>query len=677
MNSGDILNIAAKLLYCEDYDDVEQDCEIDEYERMMGTYKILESEVKSINEKLSKDNENPTMYMQRAEYNWEILNLFEYDNFGVTREKILSDISIAIRLDPQNVSYIIKSGEYAFPDLYELEDKKISKELIPKSLNSYLYALKIEPSNISAIIGIGKCYYELEAYDDYLKLLKSIKQDDIKNGEVFYWQGLCTIRLGNYETGIKLLMKAIILWKEEELFKQGMHFDLTNAIFELGYAYMESGNFDEALVYLESHVLGEFRMYEEKVYFFIGICYQKTEKYWDAINSYNTSIYRNYKYRESIKKISECIELIDKNGKYGEFSKDIDLMIIEYAHKVFPCMDWSEESDVFKLFEELRFLQQYTKKILETNVHKFENKCVYHYTTIESIPKIFVPVKINSNISTDKGTSAKFRISNSIHMNDPGEGKVFAKLLEEYNECGEIQRLNCIMNKLFNASNHMKDNSTFIMSFSAVDHYDILPMWVHYSDNATGCAIRLDKEFFAPSWLKKKSYYDDSEFLESLLDENAHTLYNVSYIDLESFKCDTEHKEISNVRKYFSEISKRLINIHKIINHEHTDELTYKQEVYNVIKMILNQVRYLYKEKSYAYENEVRIIRYQKDDIKVYENNDINTNVPKLYVDLEQELDYSKMGVILGPKVQRKSEVAAYLYHVGVDEVIDSKIKYQ
>jgi len=50
--------------------------------------------------------------------------------------------------------------------------------------------------------------------------------------------------------------------------------------------------------------------------------------------------------------------------------------------------------------------------------------------------------------------------------------------------------------------------------------------------------------------------------------------------------------------------------------------------------------------------------------------------IPHLYVMMDKELEYDE--IILGPKVEKPSEVVPYIYHTGkVKRITKSSIKYQ
>ena len=91
-----------------------------------------------------------------------------------------------------------------------------------------------------------------------------------------------------------------------------------------------------------------------------------------------------------------------------------------------------------------------------------------------------------------------------------------------------------------------------------------------------------------------------------------------------------------------------------------------------IVALILDQIRYLFKDQSYAYERELRLIKYSESPLL---DND-SWIVPQLYVEVEKPLEYEQ--VILGPKVEQVNRIIPYLIYTGkVKKVKKSKIKYR
>ena len=93
-----------------------------------------------------------------------------------------------------------------------------------------------------------------------------------------------------------------------------------------------------------------------------------------------------------------------------------------------------------------------------------------------------------------------------------------------------------------------------------------------------------------------------------------------------------------------------------------------------IVALVLSQIRYLFKDWSYAYahERELRLIKYSESPLLDCDS----WIVPQLYVEVAKPLEYAQ--VILGPKVEQLNRITPYLtYTEKVKEIRKSKIKYR
>ena len=231
-----------------------------------------------------------------------------------------------------------------------------------------------------------------------------------------------------------------------------------------------------------------------------------------------------------------------------------------------------------------------------------------------------------------KDHTAKLRLNNAIYMNDPEEGQILKRVLLGQNK--ELENL-------------FKDedvkNYTYLTCFSPYDKRDELPMWVHYGDGGKGVGLVFNKSFF-----------DEAD------------LYKVLYIDIKNF--DTAKLD-QNIWDKITAIL-NLLKKDEIKNNTRTEFKVY-------VNIILNYVSYLFKDKAYEYENEVRILSYRD-----YASSDINTviskrDIPRLFIEYNKCIsDENCVEVIAGPKANY-TEIAAYAKYVGISKVSKSEIKYR
>lgn len=219
------------------------------------------------------------------------------------------------------------------------------------------------------------------------------------------------------------------------------------------------------------------------------------------------------------------------------------------------------------------------------------------------------------------GSKAKLRLTNGQQLNDPNEGK---KLLE-------ILQLKVP---------YIRVSNTYIAS--ATRSMDSLPMWKMYGDDGRGLFLKYDNEF---------------------IENNANKIFSVCYID-ENEKAYVNDEENTKIMK-------EILNIKKCINDkEYTD---------NEQTFILNQIdkiRFLFKDKSYEYEKEYRIIQTE----------DLNDNNPWLETEVRREKDRCRYllfcylhekGTTLGQVIDNTGEHKKYIEPKYAELVIGPKAKQE
>ena len=92
---------------------------------------------------------------------------------------------------------------------------------------------------------------------------------------------------------------------------------------------------------------------------------------------------------------------------------------------------------------------------------------------------------------------------------------------------------------------------------------------------------------------------------------------------------------------------------------------------------LIDDIRYLFKDADYSYENEYRIIKsYEGKEDEIITCDSSNSVIPGIYTYIEKELKYSK--IKLGPKCDDIDFVAPYIKHVDRNiEVTKSQISYR
>lgn len=236
-----------------------------------------------------------------------------------------------------------------------------------------------------------------------------------------------------------------------------------------------------------------------------------------------------------------------------------------------------------------------------------------HYTSLDTLQHIFKP--------RDKsGEKAFLRLTNSKQMNDPNEGVVLWKFL--LGENGEEE-------------SYVLSN-TYISC--ATTECDNLAMWNQYADNASGIMLEYD-----------------SRYLKKVLEQEDIRIGEVCYIQLQKDgKIKTQNDNISRLlEKLKTEIEKELGKAEDSIE---------KDKKLQEIRRLLGEISYLFKNMSYSYEKEYRILLdtqgkwgFERMIEPVFSTKGITLHIKLNAV----ELKYSR--AILGPRSVDIDYIAPYL----------------
>ena len=194
-------------------------------------------------------------------------------------------------------------------------------------------------------------------------------------------------------------------------------------------------------------------------------------------------------------------------------------------------------------------------------------------------------------------------------------------------------------------------------------------MWIQYAEDGKGCCLILESSSFDYEEVNAFDGLIESEMDTSVgkmkeqkkEEKNGYCLYKVEYV---------KEGQDNIYKEYIEQIKQVLGKVYKLWK----ENVKERDKIKSIVVNILDQVRFLFKSSDYAHEKELRVIKLYAGEPKLKDADDLI--VPKLYIDMELDLDYQE--VILGPKVENPREIAAYLgYTKKVGKVSKSKIKYQ
>lgn len=479
----------------------------------------------------------------------------------------------------------------------------------------------------------GAKKYFAKAMDGYTKAIES----GVNGKEIYSKRGLTYVHLEDYPKAIGDFSTVIKLDANDK-----------SGYADRGFVYLRIKDYPKAIddftKAIESNINDKF------IYGGRGAAYIGIKDYPKAINDFTKAIdldennknayahrglvYLYIKdYKEAIEDFRKVIKLNKNDNRKNNTTGDSDCI----ANKI------KLTGNIFNLITDI--LEKNESKVLPDDETLNLIKLVYYCYDLMDEIKI-EPSKLNGEKIvhyTKAGTlqfllkkdhSAKLRLNNAVYMNDPEEGQILKKVLCQLDKNNELENL---------FKNEDVKNYTYITCFSPYEKRDELPMWVHYGDGGNGVGLVFNNSFF-----------DKAD------------LYKVQYIDVKNFDIN---KLNENVQEKITVIL-NLLQEDGIRNNNH-------KEFKDYVNIILNYVSYLFKDKAYEYENEVRILNYRD-----YAGSDINTvvsesGIPRLFIEYDECItDKNCVEVIVGPKAQY-TEIAAYAKYVGIQNVSQSEIKYR
>lgn len=556
-----------------------------------------------------------------------------------------------------------KRDYHAYEDIVEMYLTCDEISVLEVAMN---YAKKVTNSNLSLQLEQKINYYRL-----YLEMYKCVEEKKWDDALKYINKALKNKNKSLEDSGnipnraLFLLVKiSILIDQYDELEKENSFVEVRNKKLEEASETLDklSEKVKEDEKFLRSKIY-ESIYYKDKM----EICIRQ-KKYDEAIIIYEEEL----KDLDDIKTMDIIVPYIralyklgDKgkdNNEFEKFAKHLEKTRTGFLRYVAKEMESLDFNDKDKLKLQICYLYVVVCEMKERLRYNGKDNCVAHYTKINNLKYLVKPKKVIEN----NGKTPYIRLNNVAYMNDPTEGKVFLKLLK--NTKKEVENIikdlyntrNCDVRKEFNDTEHV-----YLTSFSeAID--TSLPMWVGYSQDATGCCLLYSIDDFDKEDLNSDAYNmmlalgNEDEKKEN--NKDSYCLYNIKYIDEKQLN----NKKEEAIKSNLEEIAEILLKM----NHLNDDK------VKSIVKNILAQVRYLFKDKDYSYEKEVRVVRFCTDEERIkYTDEKEGFVVPHAYIDLEKELKVRE--VILGPKVDKAMEIANYLSFSGVESITKSNISYQ
>ena len=293
-----------------------------------------------------------------------------------------------------------------------------------------------------------------------------------------------------------------------------------------------------------------------------------------------------------------------------------------------------EEPTYYEIVNTLFSLKKECKSILQKK-HREEGQPLSHYTKFAVLDSVL-----------EGGESNHLRLYNVAYFNDPLEGAAFPAALVDgmcewiYGRKGEIPHEIAVAGKTF---------SVYACAFSALD--DHLPLWIAYGNNGDGYNItgtipsrmKADEESGVMQDMHRSSPLVKDETATVKPQDARIRVYKVLYGDAAK---DTVQKLTRSLQKLESILQGK---DDKVI-----------QAAKAVAEWILADLRYLYKDEAYKWEEEYRIIRVAEFGGEKIKEDD--RTPPRFYLETLPFLFAESGGkVTVGPRVAEKDAAEIYI----------------
>lgn len=285
--------------------------------------------------------------------------------------------------------------------------------------------------------------------------------------------------------------------------------------------------------------------------------------------------------------------------------------------------------------------------------HKLEDdRIVAHYTDSNALASML-------GTATSEPRNV-MRMYNIAYLNDPGEG---SRLFDEKIIDNPLRRFWPNLDNASEEDTAEEEHFVYIGSFSLVE--DRLNLWRAYTNHGNGFSIVTPSSAFAKNFSVPQMA---AAWSSELKPAQRFTLYKVLYGN------EDAERAIEALRPILNKLEKIL----KMLAPEQATA------VCRIARMVVDELRYLYKSEEYDSEEEVRFVTALRLDSEYVRRDNMSPSA-KLYAETRAFL-FAKPGskIIIGPIVNERASVAMALRQNlsdrgwdGACKVEYSKVKYQ
>ena len=467
-------------------------------------------------------------------------------------------------------------------------------------------AVQLNPNDARAFHVRGVAYYNKSNYDraieDFNEAIR-LNLDDVD--DTFSYRGAAYCKKGDYDRAIEDFNEAIRLNPND-----------ARALNNRGFSFYNKGDYDRALENFDKAV----RLNPDRA---------------ETFNNRGAAYVTKGDYDRALK---EFLVAYEKNKELK--SEYAGIYIATRSKETFGD-DEINKTEAFRLYSVLHVA------ITEIKRNQFykpkAGKEVAHYTSLHTLKKL----------ASKEGC---FRLYNADYMNDPEEGRVFFEIMRGYGIENVEERL------YRNKEKKPHRSPAYIGSFVRVDEKeskqkDKLFMWrtygKHDGQEATGTCLIFKHEganFASSPPLKIDAMAQMQGQKSSIRQPTKPALYNIAYRS----DC-TEKKSLSDALEALA-TSLGEINVF----YEKLENTEQKEGLAQVVRELLDDIRFLFKANHYREEGEVRVVevRYYNEEDMIQDEDGVQIDTqqipPRFYLETHENFRFSE--VILGPQARGEAE---------------------
>ena len=581
----------------------------------------------------------------------------------------IADCTKAIKLDPQYArAYLFRGLAYNCKGNYD------------RAIADYAKAIELDPKYTKIYLIRGLAYVTQDNYNraiaDYTVAIKL----DPKYAEAYIFRGFAHSLQGNYDQAIEDYTQVTELSPK-----------YAGAYLSRGFIYGLQGNYDRMIE--DCAIARKISPHDPKVFFLRGTAYYKQKNYDRAVADYTTAIdldreYAGAYYNRGItyaEKYEFALAFKDFNTALKNDPTLKTRKSFAYITSQISAMNKLEKDEQIKVFEIYCKLWRTVNEIRGKLFYKLEKPQtgVAHYTSLHALKNLF-PKK------------GRFRLYNADYMNDPEEGQIFFKIMEDYKK---DEKKESIKEIFYKDKDESYSSPAYIGSFVMFEEDDEykgkLPLWrtygKHDAEEATGACLIFKKQHIAdhpqnqfgrmeellqssPMEEQKQHFADHpqnqpgrmEELLQSSLmgEQKQHFAdylqnqpgrmgdhNNVQKLELYEICYRHANQKPENIKNELKELTFNLEEMAGFISD--LDDLNDEQDkLRELVCELLDSIRFLFKESYYSDEKEVRVIQLRYGEKGKSSESEIKPDVgsipPRLYIEAPRKLRFSE--VMLGPK---------------------------